>query len=824
MHEIKDNERTLIKSIKIILLFCLLKSVSIYSIGKNTTNIFQSEHFLKLLQSYGVSYNIFKEKDFEYFLNYNGGPLEPEWEWVTNISIVYTWVDGADNNFEDIKSKYNGGIKEMNSRDRDSNELCYSLRSLKKYLPWHKGTIFIVTNNQIPDWLNLNNSQIKIIDHKEIIPKHINPTFDSSTIECFLDKIPNITEFFIYLNDDVFFNNYVHPAFFFTSDNYYPKFYRLHKVDMNYTRIKEVIEINDMHDIYEGMVFNTYKIIKHYFDKNFTFYHVAHSAYICYRDLFDYFRKFYQNELKIVFSNRFRSPYKPITLYLYQSLIYFSIKNVNLMNLYPSSNNSIISNYSCVLIPNEISKLFIRFSFINDDSLANYKRFDYLFKNKNIFIYNINDKLTKDNSLYELTEFMMIRYPENTSFEKEEFVNLEKKYYNKLHFLNETIKYINDTDNNHNYYEYMFFNKQNSDYIKEYIEKRNELSFNHKKGSIDIEEEELELLLNYEGGDLEPRWKWIKNISLVYIIEAENVILEELKYSLRSISQYLPWFSGTVYIITENDGLFSYLKKDSEHLIFIEPTQFLPKKFHSFYNKQIIEMYLDKLPGITERFIYLKNNYFFRNMIHPTFFFNEDFFPKYNLGKGFQEKPNDIKKSNISFFNTYEYIYNFFGKNYVNYYRFFVEGPYPLYRDLFKPVRKLYLSKSNKDIFIKSDNFSKIEFLYLLVTYNIYGTDQIYYPNYVAGIGKIREFPPPLLNKNRTIKYYGFDIAKPEIMSKTIIKVILKNKIFNIIQTLMKTETLFFSLIIKKVLNEFEKKIINYFFNFLFKKKSNFEI
>ena len=60
MHEIKDNERTLIKSIKIILLFCLIKSVSIYSIGKNTTNIFQSEHFLKLLQSYGVSYDIFK--------------------------------------------------------------------------------------------------------------------------------------------------------------------------------------------------------------------------------------------------------------------------------------------------------------------------------------------------------------------------------------------------------------------------------------------------------------------------------------------------------------------------------------------------------------------------------------------------------------------------------------------------------------------------------------------------------------------------------------------------------------------------------------------
>ena len=90
-------------------------------------------------------------------MNYKGDSLEPEWEWVKNISFVYTWVDGSDANFSFIKSKYNGGNREVNSRDRSADELRYSLRSLKKYLPWHNGTIFIVTDNQIPDWLNINN-------------------------------------------------------------------------------------------------------------------------------------------------------------------------------------------------------------------------------------------------------------------------------------------------------------------------------------------------------------------------------------------------------------------------------------------------------------------------------------------------------------------------------------------------------------------------------------------------------------------------------------------------------------------------------------------
>ncbi|ORY26734.1 hypothetical protein LY90DRAFT_513670 [Neocallimastix californiae] len=164
--------------------------------------------------------------ELNFILNYKGGNLEPEWQWVKNISVVYTWVDGSDINFQDLKSKYNGGNRKVNSRDRSADELRYSIRSLEKYMPWHEGTIYIVTCQQIPKWLNTTHSRIKIVDHKSIFPKYVFPTFDSGTIELFFDKIPGISERFIYFNDDVFLNNYIHPCFFFTREGY-PKIYKI---------------------------------------------------------------------------------------------------------------------------------------------------------------------------------------------------------------------------------------------------------------------------------------------------------------------------------------------------------------------------------------------------------------------------------------------------------------------------------------------------------------------------------------------------------------------------------------------------------------------
>ena len=44
-------------------------------------------------------------------------------------------------------------------------ELRYSLRSVEQFAPWVR-QIFVVTNGQIPSWLNLDNPRLTIVTHK----------------------------------------------------------------------------------------------------------------------------------------------------------------------------------------------------------------------------------------------------------------------------------------------------------------------------------------------------------------------------------------------------------------------------------------------------------------------------------------------------------------------------------------------------------------------------------------------------------------------------------------------------------------------------------
>ena len=54
------------------------------------------------------------------------------YEKVKNVDIVYMWVDGSDKNWQkSMKSN-------VSSRNRSNNEIIYSLRSISKFMPWHK--------------------------------------------------------------------------------------------------------------------------------------------------------------------------------------------------------------------------------------------------------------------------------------------------------------------------------------------------------------------------------------------------------------------------------------------------------------------------------------------------------------------------------------------------------------------------------------------------------------------------------------------------------------------------------------------------------------
>lgn len=152
------------------------------------------------------------------------------------IDFVITWVDGSDEKWIQRKRDVDSLLKmpEQAEHFRDWGFLPYVLKSIELYAPWVHH-IFIVTDRQVPSFLDRNGTvesndlqceninsdastiwdKITIMDHMDFIPKEYLPTFNSHTIELNFHRIPGLSEQFVYFNDDTLLTNPCEPEDFF---------------------------------------------------------------------------------------------------------------------------------------------------------------------------------------------------------------------------------------------------------------------------------------------------------------------------------------------------------------------------------------------------------------------------------------------------------------------------------------------------------------------------------------------------------------------------------------------------------------------------------
>lgn len=159
------------------------------------------------------------------------------------IDLVYTWVDGNDPAWHTERNRYmknaTAETAGNNSEARwiENDELKFSLRSVEKYAPWIN-SVYIVTNGQIPEWLDTSDPRIKMVFHKEIMPLDALPTFNSTAIESCIHNIPNLSEHFILGNDDMMFTDYVNKSDFFHHDGKTKIYLNGHKFNKEKARQK----------------------------------------------------------------------------------------------------------------------------------------------------------------------------------------------------------------------------------------------------------------------------------------------------------------------------------------------------------------------------------------------------------------------------------------------------------------------------------------------------------------------------------------------------------------------------------------------------------
>jgi len=143
----------------------------------------------------------------------------------SEIDIVVTWVDGNDINHRKKKEKYlidknkfvKGGVTD--NRFIQSDEIMYCLLSIRKFAPWVR-RVFIVTDNQRPKILDdkrLFGLDLRMVDHKELFSGYEEylPSFNSRTIQSMFWNIKDLSEKYLYFNDDFILSGEVRKEDFF---------------------------------------------------------------------------------------------------------------------------------------------------------------------------------------------------------------------------------------------------------------------------------------------------------------------------------------------------------------------------------------------------------------------------------------------------------------------------------------------------------------------------------------------------------------------------------------------------------------------------------
>ncbi|CAI5733090.1 unnamed protein product [Hyaloperonospora brassicae] len=99
----------------------------------------------------------------------------------------------------------------------------------------------------------------------------------------------------------------------------------------------------------------------------------------------------------------------------------------------------------------------------------------------------------------------------------------------------------------------------------------------------------------------------------------------ELKYSLRSLLKFAPWLEGPIYIVTPGQ-IPDWLDRSHPRVRVVDQDDLLPRDKTALptFDTNVIEQYLYKIPGLTDVFIHMNDDYLFIKPVTPDRLFSCD--------------------------------------------------------------------------------------------------------------------------------------------------------------------------------------------------------
>ncbi|OQR94111.1 hypothetical protein THRCLA_22258 [Thraustotheca clavata] len=134
------------------------------------------------------------------------------------LDAVYTWVNVTDPKWQALSIKHGCPVADYLGGGGDADPflaLKYSMRSVRKNLPFVERIFIVTERDQAPAWVSLGEN-VHVVFHDEFMPADIVPTFNSNPTEMLLHKMVEKgildSNCFLYINDDFLINKPLTPS------------------------------------------------------------------------------------------------------------------------------------------------------------------------------------------------------------------------------------------------------------------------------------------------------------------------------------------------------------------------------------------------------------------------------------------------------------------------------------------------------------------------------------------------------------------------------------------------------------------------------------
>lgn len=97
--------------------------------------------------------------------------------------------------------------------------------------------------------------------------------------------------------------------------------------------------------------------------------------------------------------------------------------------------------------------------------------------------------------------------------------------------------------------------------------------------------------------------------------------MDIFKYWFRAVERYAPWVHK-VFIIT--NGIFpDWINKDNPKLVLVKHSDYIPEDCLPTFNSCTIELYMHRIEGLSEHFVYFNDDFFLNAPVKPSYYFKD---------------------------------------------------------------------------------------------------------------------------------------------------------------------------------------------------------